>query len=273
MTLCRQNARTMHASVHPDCPKQVVVKPAARNGCFAVTGKGDREAKLSGPHGSGADKLGTSLGPDSVISGPYPDSSGAAVVAVSANRSSAAVAGQRDRRTLQVREQIADGDKHCVSSVEQGRAGMESISADSMFSGIHGVRLGVHATGRVDEGRHTGIHRAHEIGTRFHGAKHTQREMLPGFAGVAEPGVVGDVDEQVRVQRAECAANVFENIVVADQRPDLPDTPIGGAQIERRDAAPRSKLADTPWSSTLVMNGTSTLRSNTVASADAGSTG
>ncbi len=55
--------------------------------------------------------------------------------------------------------------------------------------------------------------------------------MLGGLGGAAEPGVVGHVDQQVRLELGQPAAEGGDDVLVADQRADTPVAELEGRQL------------------------------------------
>ena len=56
---------------------------------------------------------------------------------------------------------------------------------------------------RIDERRNAGIDRAHHPHAQFDRGEHRQREMFPGFGVRTEPGIAGQIHQQVRMQLAQ----------------------------------------------------------------------
>src|SRR5207245_1737903 len=58
-----------------------------------------------------------------------------------------------------------------------------------------------------------------------------QRQVLPRLAGGAEPGVVGDVDEEIGPERRQPPPERGDDVLVADHRPERPPAEREGGHL------------------------------------------
>lgn len=124
-------------------------------------------------------------------------------------------AGEREREA-RPREQIAD------RGVERPATGQHA-HLDEQRLGRRGAavadrELGANAPGRVDPARGAGVDRADHVGARLDRAELGERAVLQRLGERAEPRVVGEVDQQVRVARRDVAAERRDDVLHADHR-------------------------------------------------------
>src|SRR4051812_22190739 len=80
---------------------------------------------------------------------------------------------------------------------------------------------GAHATDPVPERGYATVPGAHEETSVLDGSELRQSQVDPGLGGVTEPGIVGQICEQIRVRILGYAVGQRGyRVVVADQRAD-----------------------------------------------------
>ncbi|HSS37181.1 MAG TPA: nitrilase-related carbon-nitrogen hydrolase, partial [Polyangia bacterium] len=85
----------------------------------------------------------------------------------------------------------------------------------------YNTALMMNAAGGVDVRADPGVHRPHHLQPVLDGAEDRQRQVLVRLGGPAEPGVVGDVDEGVRLETRHPARPARQDVLVADERAQL----------------------------------------------------
>src|SRR5690606_22327743 len=118
---------------------------------------------------------------------------------------------------------------HAVDRAQIGRhhrdVDREALGASiAVLVGVGDLGLLDHAPDRIDVRRDAGVDRSQQRLAVFDGPKHGEPEVLGLLAGLAEPRVVGEVDQRVDALVGDVAGERAEDVLVADQRAE----PIAG---------------------------------------------
>ena len=118
----------------------------------------------------------------------------------------------------------------CITATSSSRP---TGLASGVSSGSTDGDLSYTLPGGVDVRADAGVDRAHQIEPRLDRAIDGERQMLVRLRGAAEPGVIGDVDEDVRIALDEPPRERGKDVLVADHRPQAHEAGVGSA-AERR---------------------------------------